>query len=101
MAFNNLDAELLSAFGEPGWYTPAGATRSRDAQVLIEVEEAPFSGMDFDSRHPSSQRVAYLLSAVAPAAARGDALTVEGVTYEVDEVLQDDGRLLKLSVRTV
>lgn len=100
MPFDNLDAELLNTFGTAGSYTPAGG-RTVYTQILIEEQADPFAGADFDGRYQEQRREAFILATAAPNPKRGDALKVGAVTYQVDEVVRDDGLLVRLSVRVI
>ena len=97
--FEQLDAELLNAFGQSGSYTPAGGSKIA-TRVLIEEQEQPFGG-SFDTRYQESERVAFVLATVAGNAKKGDGLMAGATAYNVREVLSNDGLLVKLSVRAI
>lgn len=98
MPFSNLDAELLNTFGAAGSYTLQGGSAVA-TQILIEEEIDPFGGAGFETRTQETGKVAFVLASVATDPKRGDTLTVGTTTYLVREVLNDDGLLVKLSVR--
>ena len=86
---------LQKYMGDPATYTPAGGSPV-STWAMLGYEPAPFGQyVGITEIHRSAE----LPAADVPDPQPGDVLVVKGLTYRIDQLISNDGLLVKVAIR--